>query len=599
MVKDNYVIHKIFIGSLGVFMAVEITHALSNVVDGMITGHYLGSAELAACGIAKPFFSIVGIISGILAAGTQVVCSKSMGEGNMEETNHLFSLTCMISLLISLVVMVTGILFAGPIGMAFGATGKTAYLLPYTREYLRGVFLGTPTLIGFAVLSPIMQLDGDGRRVKVAIFVLAVLNIAGDLLNVTVFHGGMFGMGLTTSIAEGVAFGILLLHFRKRDALFRFHFCRIHFKEMAQVLKIGLPRATKRLCKVFCPIIVNHRILYIGAGIAMSAYSVEQSIEDLAMIAASGIAEAVFLISGIFYGEQDRKAMSGLFHEAFKFSLILSGGIGLGIFIGAPWIVRVYVTDSKEIIKLATIALRILALSLPLASINQSLISYMQTIRKMKLSILFVVLQRFVIPIANCYLLSMIFGTVGIYLVFVFNELFLFLALMVTVWRQNKKFPRCIDDCMMLPEEFGVPKENAIEISVQNMDQVIGLSVQVENFCKVHGIDARRRYFLSLCVEEMAGNVVKHGFSDGKKHGLDIRVLIIDNTLVLRMRDDCRPFDLKKWGADMPLNDPCRGIGIRLVLGIADQVSYVNSLKTNNLLIAISQKNGHVRFSKL
>ncbi len=75
--------------------------------------------------------------------------------------------------------------------------------------------------------------------------------------------------------------------------------------------------------------------------------------------------------------------------------------------------------------------------------------------------------------------------------------------------------------------------------------------------------------------------------------------MIIDNTLVLRMRDDCRPFDLKKWGADMPLNDPCRGIGIRLVLGIADQVSYVNSLKTNNLLIAISQKNGHVRFSKL
>ncbi len=79
MVKDNYVIHKIFIGSLGVFFAVEITHALSNVVDGMITGRYLGSAELAACGIAKPFFSIVGIISGVLAAGTQVVCSKSMG----------------------------------------------------------------------------------------------------------------------------------------------------------------------------------------------------------------------------------------------------------------------------------------------------------------------------------------------------------------------------------------------------------------------------------------------------------------------------------------------------------------------------------------
>ena len=48
------------------------------------------------------------------------------------------------------------------------------------------------------LLTPIMQLDNDRRRAVVSAVVLSLCDIAGDLLNVFVFDGGLWGMGIAT-----------------------------------------------------------------------------------------------------------------------------------------------------------------------------------------------------------------------------------------------------------------------------------------------------------------------------------------------------------------------------------------------------------------
>ena len=65
--------------------------------------------------------------------------------------------------------------------------------------------------------------------------------------------------------------------------------------------------------------------------------------------------------------------------------------------------------------------------------------------------------------------------------------------------------------------------------------------------------------------EEMAGNVVTHGFSDtGKKHAVDIRVVYKDNELTLRIRDNCKSFDPSEHAKSKDSED-VGNIGIRLV----------------------------------
>lgn len=55
----------------------------------------------------------------------------------------------------------------------------------------------------------------------------------------------------------------------------------------------------------------------------------------------------------------------------------------------------------------------------------------------------------------------------------------------------------------------------------------------------------------------------------------------------MRVRDDCRPFDPKKWLELHRGEDPARNIGIRAICGIAGEVRYSRTLGLNYLLIRL------------
>ena len=92
----------------------------------------------------------------------------------------------------------------------------------------------------------------------------------------------------------------------------------------------------------------------------------------------------------------------------------------------------------------------------------------------------------------------------------------------------------------------------------------------------------------SLFLEEMAGNVVAHGFTKDKKpHSADIRISYKDNGVILRIKDDCIPFNPSERQAIIDPDDIARNVGIRMVYRIAEKVEYSNILGMNVLTIRI------------
>ena len=57
--------------------------------------------------------------------------------------------------------------------------------------------------------------------------------------------------------------------------------------------------------------------------------------------------------------------------------------------------------------------------------------------------------------------------------------------------------------------------------------------------------------------------------------------------VIIRIRDDCRPFDPKKQAELYNPEDPTKHIGIRLVKEISTEFDYVNVLKLNNLIVKL------------
>ena len=92
-------------------------------------------------------------------------------------------------------------------------------------------------------------------------------------------------------------------------------------------------------------------------------------------------------------------------------------------------------------------------------------------------------------------------------------------------------------------EGFSVPEEDCLEADIHNMDEVSAVSERARQFCLDHGQSQRVANHVSLCVEEKASNTIEHGFRDGAKNHLSLRILFRKDYWVLRFRDDCGQFD--------------------------------------------------------
>ena len=110
----------------------------------------------------------------------------------------------------------------------------------------------------------------------------------------------------------------------------------------------------------------------------------------------------------------------------------------------------------------------------------------------------------------------------------------------------------------------------------------------VAEFCRENGIDKRKANILSLCIEELGNNIIEHGFSDGKPHSIDMRILIKEEEVILRLRDDCRSFNpVERYKMTIEQEDVTKNIGIRMVMKMCSDVKYLSTMNTNNLIIRI------------
>jgi len=132
----------------------------------------------------------------------------------------------------------------------------------------------------------------------------------------------------------------------------------------------------------------------------------------------------------------------------------------------------------------------------------------------------------------------------------------------------------------------------SISCSTNSIDGVVDFSKQLTEFCNKHNIDKRRTYYISLCLEEMGVNIIKHGFTKMKtpKNGvIDLFAQIEGDTVSVRLRDNATEFNpnerlklIEHESADISKN-----IGIKIVNKLQKEMKYQRLLKKNILIIRI------------
>ena len=587
---ESDILKALFVSTIVPLVLLEVSTAGSSFVDGLVVSQFLGAQALAVQGLASPYYSITGIVGGLLVTGMQTLSGKAYGAGDVKRAEGYYSLAIIVGGAISIALALVFLLASGPIGEALGATGESAQLLPDLEVYLHGLGIGTPAIVLFSLMIPIVQMNGGGHMVRVATAVGLVVNAAIDVL-AGVFGWGMLGIGLATSLSSWAQYILLLVHSVRSKSSVHVSVKNIVWSELGEMVAMGLPKAIRRVANMLRPVFLNHLVLALGGAAAMSSMSIRNSLDGIGDVVGSGIAGAVVLMVAVLYGEENRDGIMQVCRLTVKYISLVVGAVSLAFFVFAPWLADLYAKGDAEVVGMATFAIRCMAVNLLLNALIEAYINFLQATGQTLKTHIVNVASRFACVVTCAFVLGNLFGINGVWLAFPVGSTVLILACVGIAMVRKRSVRIGPDDILGLRTNFGASSENTLWYNITSeAPDFFSAPDDVYELCERQGLSRAKAFRTSLCLEEMVGNIVQHGFtSDDKRHSIDVRIVAKDGNLILRVRDDCELFNVRKkgeaWKQDP--DDVCKNFGIRMTMREAKNLQYVTTLGTNTLLITV------------
>lgn len=595
--QGHDMISDMFLSTAAAMIVTQLVGVIAGMIDGIITSNFYGTQAYSAISLSGPIVSTISMFASFIASGVQLVCSQGLGRGDLKKANVAFSAALISGGFISVLFMITGFFFPDFLASICGIdTARYPDIYNYMQDYLRGYLPGIIPLVFVQILGPLVVLGNGKRLVTVSAIALCIGDVCGDLLNVFVFDGHTFGMGLATSAAYWIELLILASHFIRGKSCFRPKLVKPDHKIMFAVMKFGSPTFVRKLATVLRDLFINRFNLVVAlTASAVAARSIQSDLNSFMFTLGPGIGKVLLTMSALYYSADDRHSLKRLFAYSMKCAAALSTSVGLLVFIFAPQIIRLF-TSEAEVMEYAVLSVRCMAIGLVFDTVSTALQNYLQGIRNLKMVNFMNFGERFFIPVITAAVLGMLFGSRGVLISVAVGKFILVLVMLVIICVRNHGIPRKIDDFMFLKDEFGGSEDDNLYRAINTIEDVSEASRSVIAYCNDHGFDTDSAAAIYMYIEEMGANIIRHGNPRSKK-GLsaEMRVHITEGKLCLTLRDYCCSFDpVDYWNKHKDDKDS-DAYGICLVMKTAAWVSYVNTFNSNNTMILVGDGYGKMR----
>ena len=365
-----------------------------------------------------------------------------------------------------------------------------------------------------------------------------------------------------------------------------------------------------------------------------------------------GMSAVIRMLTSVFVGEEDRDSILDLVRITLTSVLAVTLAIGAAVFIMSDDLAALYFPDlSSDVFELTRQLLAVFAVSIPLVLVTSCTSDFFQAVGHIAFVNVISISDGFLAMVIPTLFLAPLLGARGVWIaLFVGSVAVALLEAFYSVLRCRSfcgHLPRKLDEWLLLPLVFREDDNPRMTFTLREMEDISRVAEEAEQFCKNNGADRRTAYYSALCLEEMARNIIQHGFGDDpqhgtggrqaggapaqssagaakreaskaaeqhagrgagqhttraihphrarrllKKHSIQVVIVTRPENIVLRIKDDCRPFNPVERARLASGEDLVAHIGIRMVFRLAEEVDYQNLLGLNVLTIRLPRDPG-------
>ncbi len=444
MAKD---IHKMLgeerIGRLLLSLSLPATigmlvQAMYNFVDTIYVGRGVGSMGIAGISISFPVQIFVMAFAQMFGIGGASVISRALGEKNHEKARRAAGNVMAFSIAFGLAMTLLGYFFIDQLLIMLGASEA---IIPYAREYLSIILLGSAFFSFGMAMSHVIRAEGKPKIAMAAMLISAVLNIILDPIFIFTLNMGIRGAALATVLSQAITSIYILFYFTSGKSLLRISLASLipEWTILKETVSVGLSAFSRQVAGSVLAVVMNNSLVFYGGDIAVAVYGIINRLLMVFIMPMFGVNQGFLPIVGYNYGAKKMRRARESVKLASAVTTLIALFSAIIMFFFARQLISIF-SDEIELIEPTISALRIVILAIPTIGIQVIASGMFQALGKAIPALFLSLLRQIIILIPLILVIPRFLGINGIWISFPLADLIAFAISLVFYLRELKMF---------------------------------------------------------------------------------------------------------------------------------------------------------------
>jgi putative MATE family efflux protein len=278
-----------------------VLYGLNTVFDAIFVGQFVGETALAGVSLAYPLSQITLGVGSLIGVGAGSALSIALGADDKETQKKLLGNANYLTLVMGIICIILGVLFAVPLVRIMGGTGEE---LTLGADYFRVTAYGAVFWIAGLAGNMIIRAEGKMKSAAVMMGIGLLVNIAANYILIVLLNQGVVGAAWGTNIAMVVYTLLSISYFRKGKATFEARPFSVRRDPLIikSILSMGIPSFIMTVMSLIQAVVVLNAISKYGTTADVAFYGVAYRIFTFLLTPIFGLMRALQPAIGINYG---------------------------------------------------------------------------------------------------------------------------------------------------------------------------------------------------------------------------------------------------------------------------------------------------------
>ncbi len=361
---DNRIYRNLILLSLPI-MTTSFIQMSYSLMDTFWVGK-LGTEAIAGVGIVSFIMWFANSLVLVSKTGIEIGVAYSIGSRDDKQFRKYIDTSVVINLFMSITFGILLYIFGVDIIKFFNIKSETVNSL--ASSYLKIVILGLPFTFLNPLFSGVFNGSGNSKVPFIANSAGLIINIVLDPILIYGYFGlpefGVSGAAIATTLSQMIVTGIFIVFsFLDGKILHGFNLVKNFSKSIFnEVLRLGVPTSFKSCIFAFISTILLRIIANWGEN-AVAAENVAVQIEAINWMTVEGFSIALCALIAQNYGAKNYDNIVNGYKKGLKIILWIGVFCSVFLFVSSDIIIRLFIKDDLETIRMGVSYLKILAFS--------------------------------------------------------------------------------------------------------------------------------------------------------------------------------------------------------------------------------------------